>query len=164
MKSPDLGMTEQFLFPSTIFVEPMPHHVLTILGSCIAVCLYDERLKYGGINHYMLPWWNGNVMPTPKYGDVAIERLIEKMVSLGSYQEDLVAKIFGGAHQHTAVESGLGVGDRNIVTAEKILNMEGIPIISRNTGGDRGRRIVFHTHTNQVFMKFLSAVELKQAV
>ena len=157
-------MLEQFLFPSAIFVEPMPHQVLTILGSCVAVCLYDDRLKYGGINHYMLPWWNGNVMPTPKYGDVAIERLIEKMISLGSYQGNLVAKIFGGAHQLTAVDSGLGVGDRNVVTAEKILHRHGIPIISRNTGGDRGRRIVFHTHTNQVFMKFLNAVELKQAV
>jgi chemotaxis protein CheD len=157
-------MTEQFLFPSTIFVDPLPHQVLTILGSCVAVCLFDDRLKYGGINHYMLPWWNGNVMPTPKYGDVAIERLIEKMISLGSYQGNLVAKIFGGAQQHTTVENGLGVGDRNVVTAEKKLAMQGIPIIGRSTGGERGRRIVFHTHTNQVFMKFLTAVELKQAV
>ena len=157
-------MTEQFLFPSTLFVEPLPHRVLTILGSCVAVCLYDERLKYGGINHYMLPWWDGKGMPTPKYGDVAIERLIQKMISLGSYQEHLVAKIFGGANQHSAVESGISVGGRNVITAENILKNYNIKILSRNTGGDRGRRILFHTQTNQVFMKFLDAVELKQAV
>ena len=111
----------------------------------------------------MLPWWDGKVMPTPKYGDVAIERLIEKMKSMGSYQDNLVAKIFGGAHQLTTVGSGLTVGDRNVATAEELLGKYRIRIVSRSTGGDRGRRILFHTQTNQVLMKFLNAVELEKA-
>jgi chemotaxis protein CheD len=155
-------MTEHFLFPCTLFAEPLPHRALTILGSCVAVCLYDEMLQYGGINHYMLPWWDGKVMPTPKYGDVAIEKLIEKMRSMGSCQENLVAKIFGGAHQLRTVGSSLTVGDRNVATAEKLLESYRIRIISRSTGGDRGRRILFHTQTNQVLMKYLDNSELEK--
>src|SRR5688572_13771956 len=98
-------VVEYYLFPSTIFAELLPHQVKTILGSCVAVCLFDQVLNYGGINHYMLPWWNGNGMPSPKYGDIAIERLIDKMLFLGSQKKNLVAKIFGGASQHVYSKS-----------------------------------------------------------
>jgi chemotaxis protein CheD len=156
-------MTEHFLFPCTLFADSLPHQALTILGSCVAVCLYDEKRKYGGMNHYMLPWWDGKVMPTPKYGNVAIERLLEKMKSMGSNQDHLVAKIFGGAHQLPTLNSGIAIGNRNVATAEELLGTYRIRIVSRSTGGERGRRILFHTHTNQVFMKYLNAVELETA-
>ncbi|HEX2974864.1 MAG TPA: chemotaxis protein CheD, partial [Bacteroidales bacterium] len=56
-----------FLYPSTLFVSREPVIVNTILGSCVAVCLYDTLLKYGGINHYMLPLWNGQGLASPKF-------------------------------------------------------------------------------------------------
>jgi len=155
---------EYYLFPSTLFAETLPHQVKTILGSCVAVCLFDQVLHHGGINHYMLPWWNGNGMPSPKYGDIAIERLIEKMIFLGSKKGNLVAKIFGGANQLTYGKLEDTVGERNIVTAEKMLSEHGIRIIGRNTGGEIGRQIIFHTQTNQVFMKYLQSTELKRAI
>src|SRR6188768_1151183 len=83
---------EYFLFPSTLFADRRSHKVQTILGSCIAVCLFDDRLKFGGINHYMMPWWNGKDLPSPKYGDIAVDRLIEKMIALGSVKQNLSAK------------------------------------------------------------------------
>jgi chemotaxis protein CheD len=143
-----------FLFPCTLVVTQHPSPIQTILGSCVAVCLFDAELKTGGINHYMLPWWNGKGVPSPRYGDIAIERLIEKVLSLGSYKNKLVAKIFGGANQ-----LGSQVGARNVETAEQILGSHGIPITSKSTGGANGRKIVFDPKTGQVFMKFLSTAQ-----
>jgi len=102
-----------------------------------------------------MPWWNGRDMASPKYGDIAIRRLVEKMETLGSDKSNLVAKVFGGAYLHAIGEVGHRIGDQNIATAEKLLRDYGIEIIGRNTGGENGRRIVFHSHTNQVFMKYL---------
>lgn len=152
-------VTEYFLFPSTLFFNKGPHRVQTILGSCVAICLYDERLKWGGINHYMLPWWNGKGVPSPKYGDVAIEQLVEKMISMGSQKKDLIAKIFGGASQHSLGTGGMQIGLRNAAIAESLLLAYGIKIVSKNIGGTQGRKIVFHTHTGQVFMKYLESLK-----
>src|SRR6187401_2925754 len=105
---------EHFLFPNTIYVSKKPAQVQTILGSCVAVCLYDVVHGYGAINHYMLPWWNGAGIPSPKYGDVAVMRLIEAMEQLGCRRENLVAKVFGGADQLTIGK----IGEKNIATAE----------------------------------------------
>ena len=148
-----LESQEHFLFPSTIFISRTSTIVQTILGSCVSVCLFDMVRGYGAINHYMLPWWNGDSIPSPKYGDIAVSRLIEAMVQRGSKKENIVAKIFGGADQLT-----LGnIGQKNISTAEQILNRESIAIIARSTGGSLGRKIIFHTHTNKVFVKLLAS-------
>lgn len=147
--------SEHFLFPSTLFAERPAHRVQTILGSCVAVCLYDTKLGFGGINHYMLPWWNGKGIPSAKYGDVAIDLLLKRMESLGASQHNLVAKIFGGGSQH--FQAGNSVGERNIQTAEKLLMKYGIAVAGRNTGGELGRKIIFHTATGKVFMKFLDS-------
>ena len=164
MMALDIALNEHFLFPSTLFAERLPHRVQTILGSCVAVCLFDHEQEYGGINHYMLPWWNGHGMPSPKYGDVAIERLIEKMIFMGARKENLVAKIFGGANQYTLNQKVFDIGNRNIATAEKLLGAHKIRIVAQNTGGTKGRKIVFHTHANKVLMKYLETTELKEAV
>jgi chemotaxis protein CheD len=149
-------IAEHFLFPATVFGNTTPHLVQTILGSCVSICLFDQVLHQGAVNHFMLPWWNGNELPTPKYGDIAFERLLEKMYMMGSRRENLVAKIFGGADQHDLGKNGYVVGARNITTAEKQLAKEHIRIIAQSTGGMQGRKIIFHTQTNQVLMKYLS--------
>jgi len=151
-------ISEYFLFPSTLFAARGPHRVQTILGSCIGVCLFDCRMKFGGINHYMMPWWNGRDLPSPKYGDVAIDRLIEKMVALGGSERDMVAKIFGGANQLT-FRKGFDIGEQNVSLARDLLKKHEIKIVGENVGGDRGRKIVFHTDTGQVFMKFLERTD-----
>jgi chemotaxis protein CheD len=142
---------EHFLFPNTIYVSKKPARIQTILGSCVAVCLFDMVLGYGAINHYMLPWWNGEGIPSPKYGDIAVMRLIESMVHLGCRKENIVAKIFGGADQLTIGK----IGEKNIATAELILERESVSIIARSTGGIQGRKIVFYTDTNKVMLKYL---------
>ncbi len=127
--------------------------VTTVLGSCVAVCLFDGKENIGGINHYMLPFWNGKELASPKYGNIAIESLVKKMEQLGSKRENLIAKIFGGANQlsHT-----MGVGQRNIKVAEEILAELKIKIVAKSLGGHKGRKLNFNTSTGEVFMKYIS--------
>lgn len=153
--SSDGGLVDHFLYPSTIFASPQPSRIQTILGSCVSVCLFDAQMCIGAMNHFMLPWWNGQGMPCPKYGDIAIKKLIEKMNSLGCTKENMVAKVFGGADQHAMGQGTYNIGARNVATAEAILAQERINIIARSTGGERGRKVVFHTHTNKVLVKSL---------
>ncbi len=146
---------QHFLYPSSLFVSKEPYLVKTILGSCVAVCMWDSRLKIGGINHFMLPNWNGNDLASPKYGNIAIEKLIDKMLFLGSKHEDLQAKLFGGGEM---METGTGrimIGERNIRVARLMLEERKIPVIASSTGGKRGRKIIFFTDTGEVRHKLL---------
>lgn len=153
--------SQYFLYPSSFFVSKEPYVVKTVLGSCVAVCLWDKRQKFGGINHYMLPTWNGNDLASPKYGNIAIDKLIEKMKSLGSRTEDLQAKVFGGGE---LLEIGNGrpsmmIGERNIMVARTMLAEKKIPILGSSTGGRKGRKIIFFTDTGEVHHKFLDKNE-----
>ncbi len=148
---------QHFLYPSSFFASREPYVVKTVLGSCVAVCLWDKRLHIGGINHYMLPTWNGNDLASPKYGNIAIDKLIEKMKSLGSRVEDLQAKVFGGG-ELLDIEGGpmsTMIGERNIMIARMALEERKIPIVGSSTGGRCGRKILFFTDTGIVHHKLL---------
>lgn len=149
-----------FLYPATLFAHNEPYVVSTILGSCVSVCLWDPVLMLGGINHYMLPLWNGQGLASPKYGNIAIEKLIEKMLQMGSKKVNLKAKVFGGGEVIETQTSHFQIGERNIVLALECLKDEKIPIVGQSLGGKLGRKIQFHTQTGTVMMKFIE----KQAV
>lgn len=138
-----------------MFASAQPAEVTTILGSCVAVCLWDRYLGIGGINHYMLPTWNGMELASPKYGNIAIERLTEKMLQLGCKKNNLVAKVFGGGEVITVSSSSMHIGERNIMVAEEMLAEQNIPIIGRSTGGKNGRKIIFNTHTGEVLQCYI---------
>ena len=146
---------QHFLYPSSLFVSKEPYLVKTILGSCVAVCIWDKRLKFGGLNHYMLPNWNGNDLASPKYGNIAIDKLIEKMIFYGSRVEDLQAKVFGGGEMMSVGKSKMVIGERNIRIAKLLLEERKIPIIASSTGGKMGRKIIFFSDTGEVRHKFL---------
>jgi chemotaxis protein CheD len=146
---------QHFLYPSTLFVSKEPYMVKTILGSCVAICLWDSVSKIGGINHYMLPNWNGNDLASPKYGNIAIEKLIERMVQLGSRRDNIQAKIFGGGDLIAVDRSAMLIGERNIRVARIILEEKNIPIIASSTGGRKGRKILFFTDSGEVRHKFI---------
>jgi chemotaxis protein CheD len=151
-------MTEpsnHFLYPSTLFASREPFIVNTILGSCVAVCFYDTVLQFGGINHYMLPFWNGQGLASPKFGNIAIEKLLEKMQSLGSSQYNLIAKVFGGGNIIEATTAQFMIGDRNIAVAKDILKEMKIQILSQSVGGNLGRKIQFDTTTGEIKQKFI---------
>jgi len=149
-------ISTHYLYPSALFADANPHIINTVLGSCVSVCLYDPVLKTGGINHYMLPFWNGQGLASPKYGNIAIVRLIEKMISLGSRQPNLVAKVFGGANIFESELEHFQIGERNIVVAERTLGEYNIRITGSSVGGNLGRKIQFHSQTGEVRQRMIS--------
>jgi len=151
-------MTEpgtHFLYPSTLFACREPFIVNTILGSCVAVCFYDTVWKFGGINHYMLPFWNGQGLASPKFGNIAINKLLEKMLVLGSNQKNIIAKVFGGGNILEGSTSQFMIGDRNVTVAKDMLMELKIQIVSQSVGGTLGRKIQFNVVTGEVKQKMI---------
>ncbi|MEW5846203.1 MAG: chemotaxis protein CheD [Bacteroidota bacterium] len=148
-------LKSHYLYPASLFADREPHVVTTILGSCVAVCLYDPELKQGGINHYMLPLWNGQGLASPRYGNIAIERLIERMTALGSKKDNLKAKVFGGGEVLETNFDSFHIGQRNIAIAMELLAEHGIPIVAKSVGGKQGRKIEYNTATGEVRHKFI---------
>jgi len=147
------GENNHYLYPGMLFAKNGQCVISTILGSCVAVCLWDSVLRQGGMNHYLLPLWNGEGLPTPKYGNVAIPMLIEKMRLIGSRRGDLVAKVFGGGSVLESLSGPIDVGGRNIALADEILASENISVVSSDLGGKSGRKIFFVTDTGEVFVR-----------
>jgi chemotaxis protein CheD len=124
-----------------------PEMMMTVLGSCVAVCLTDSHSKAAGINHFMLPGIatisqrtepTDALNPSARYGVNAMELLINKMMMLGAKRSQLQAWVFGGAN----VLSGMSdIGRANIDFALKYLKTEKIAVSAQNTGGVLPRKI-----------------------
>jgi chemotaxis protein CheD len=141
---------QRTLHPCALIACREEMEISTLLGSCVSVCLWEPRLGFGGMNHYMLPTWNGEGAQTPKYGDVAIEKLIMELMVLGCRKEHLVAKCFGGAKVIEDATDRLQIGARNIALAEELLAAHGIPVVARKVGGPLGFKITFNTKSGLV--------------
>ncbi|MBF0328059.1 MAG: chemotaxis protein CheD [Nitrospirae bacterium] len=148
-----MEVNEHYLYPGQLFAAPAPYVITTILGSCVSVCLWDPVLRIGGMNHYLLPFWNGDGLPSPKYGNIAIPKLIEKMLSIGSQRSNLKAKVFGGGAVLETSGGLLNVGERNIMLYKDLLENEKMPVLCSDTGGTQGRKVIFHSDTGEVFVK-----------
>ncbi len=147
-----------YLLPSAIYVDASPCLVTTVLGSCVSVCLIDIHKNIGGINHYMLPLWNGTGLASPKFGNIAIDKLIDKMLSMGCSFDSLKAKVFGGANVLDTNTNFFNVGERNYKFAIETLNTYNIKIVANNLGGENGRKVVFNTFTGEILIKFLNRI------
>ena len=154
-----IEQTKHFLHPSTICISKEPIWVTTVLGSCVSICLFDKEKGIGGINHFMLPYWNGEGLESPRYGNVAILQLYKEMLALGVKKSDIVCKIFGGAEVLGDQSSVFNVGQRNVEVARKVILEMGIPVVSSSTGGKQGRKIHFNTGTGEVLQKYLAKTQ-----
>jgi chemotaxis protein CheD len=135
----------------------------TVLGSCISACLYDPVSGIGGMNHFMLPEGADPDNPTSaRYGVNAMELLISQLMKLGGERRRFQAKVFGGGHVLKIRESLDGVPQRNIDFARRFLETEQIPVIKEDVGGYQPRRVLFHTHTGKVFLKYLGNNEAER--
>jgi len=144
-----------FLYPAELYVSKVPYQINTILGSCVTVCLYDPILNIGGMNHFMLPYWNGQGLASPKYGNIAIEKLLDKMLSFGCNKSSIKAKIFGGGEVIETQIVQFHIGARNIEVARLALEEKKIQIVSSSVGGKLGRKIEFMTSTGEVRQKYV---------
>jgi chemotaxis protein CheD len=135
----------------------------TVLGSCIAACLYDSEARIGGMNHFMLPEGIDPKNPnSTRYGVHAMELLISELMKLGARRSRFCAKVFGGGHVLKIRESAKGVPQRNIEFVRRFLESEHIPIVKEDVGGYQPRRVLFHTDTSRVFMKYLGQQEAER--
>ena len=148
-----IDLPGRYLFPAEIFVSSEPTMVSTVLGSCVAVCLWDSRSVIGGMNHYLLPLWNGDGLATPKYGNIAIRQLVEKVVAKGGERKNMQAKIFGGAAMWSNTEGLFAIGLRNIELAQQQLKELQIPVVASDVGGMLSRKIFFNTGDGSVLLR-----------
>jgi len=143
-----------YLHPGQVFTASQPLQVSTILGSCVAVCLWDDSTSVAGINHYLLPSDPVRGHTDLRYGNVSIERLIEEMLGAGASKARIVAKLAGGASMLGAGSSSrLSIGDQNVAVARELLQKHGFPIVAEHTGGQRGRKLIFHTGNGCAYSK-----------
>ncbi|HSN68011.1 MAG TPA: chemotaxis protein CheD [Thermoanaerobaculia bacterium] len=140
-----------YLQPGQWIATAAPSTITTILGSCVAVCLWDRNLRIGGMNHYMLPFDTGRATGSARFGDVAISQLVEKLMALGSRPAALEAALVGGACVMEAFRrDGDHIGARNAELAERILPMHGIRVTRRELGGNCGRKLIFETENGGI--------------
>lgn len=135
-----------FLKPGFIYLPRVPTVISTVLGSCVSICLFDEKVKIGGMNHFRMPKSPGKEKNTAIYGDVATKTLIRMMLADGSKLKNLEAQIIGGAMNHELTSTDIGFENIHIATA--ILRKAGVRIVSEDSGGTKGRKIIFDTSTN----------------
>jgi chemotaxis protein CheD len=144
MEEPQLRKV--YLYPGQIFISAEPALVTTILGSCVAVCLWDPVARIGGINHYLLPTNPLRGQSDPRYGNTAIEKLIDTICHRGAELTRIQAKVVGGASiMARSSEGRLSIGDQNVAIARKSLGAHSIAISAEQVGGVRGRKLLFHT-------------------
>ena len=143
-----------FLHAGQIFVSAKGQSVVLILGSCVAVCIWDPANGIGGATHYLLPAWDGKGVQSPRYGDVAVSVLLQKLLEAGADRRQLRTKVFGGGclfdslrESNSHRESHLG--SRNVEVALEMLMKARIPVVSTEVGADRGQRIVFRTGSGE---------------
>jgi chemotaxis protein CheD len=147
----------RFLHWGQIVVERGGARLATIVGSCVAVCLWDAGRRAGGMNHYLLPdapRVSSRVDKPWSYGELALPQLLEQLIGLGASPATLTAKLFGGA----AINSGDdrdGPGARNAALARSWLAARGIAVVAEDLGGRRGRKVVFDTATGDVAVRLL---------
>jgi len=134
----------------------------TVLGSCIATCMYDPVLGIGGMNHFMLPEGIDPNNPTSaRYGVNAMELLISEVMKLGGQRRRFQVKIFGGGHVLRIRETIDGIPQQNIDFARSFLSDEQIPVVSEDVGGYHARRVLFNPNNGKAYVKQLGTSEAK---
>ena len=145
-------MEQKIIYSEQLHISVAPSEIVTVLGSCVAVCLFDTKNKISGMNHYLLPLWNGNGLKSLKYGNISIERLIEAMQAVGADHRSIEAKIFGGAMLN--INEEISVAPRNISIAVDMLRHYRIPLVAQDVGGNRGRKVIFSNEDGSVYVKY----------
>jgi chemotaxis protein CheD len=137
--------------------------VATVLGSCISVCMRDATIGVGGLNHFLLPKNNGSADASAgeRYGDTAMEVLINGLLKRGAKRGNLEAKVFGGARVLSGATM-LAIGDGNIAFVEDFLKREGIPVVSKDVGGTRSRRIHYQPATGRAWVQHVQSARSEQ--
>ncbi len=146
------------VLPGEYYVSRQDELVSTVLGSCVSACIHDRRLKLGGMNHFMLPEpggergaerdsWSATVGRAARYGNDAMEHLINALLKAGSRREDWDVKVFGGGR---VLPQMTDVGARNIEFVQRYLRTEGLAVTASDLGDVYPRQVQFFPATGRV--------------
>jgi chemotaxis receptor (MCP) glutamine deamidase CheD len=158
MAKPDFGTRQRrSIHIGDVCAHREPTVIRTILGSCIAACLYDPVTQVSGMNHFMLPLARVGSTECARYGVHAMELLINSCMKAGADRRRLQAKVFGGGHVLNTKEMAGNVPEENLRFILNFLKIERIPIVSSDIGGYEARVVYFFTDTGRVLLKRLPA-------
>ncbi len=144
------------ILPGEFYVTAHGEMIATVLGSCISACVRDKKLGIGGMNHFMLPaqtehsssQWGSNANTSEtRYGNWAMEHLLNTLYKMGSRKQNLEVKLFGGGQVMATMTD---IGQRNILFAYDFLRKEGMPVEASDVGDVYSRKVLFFPDTGSV--------------
>ncbi|SDG06093.1 chemotaxis protein CheD [Sulfitobacter delicatus] len=143
-------------------VSADPNTVIsTVLGSCVACCLWDHVSQLGGMNHMLLAQRQHNNLPCDMAGVNAMELLINELLKLGARRDRLQAKVFGGARM---VDGLSEIGAKNISFTLGFLERENITCTAQSVGGTAARQVMFWPVIGVVRQKMTRSAPLRETV
>jgi chemotaxis protein CheD len=160
---PELRMPVAKLLPGDYYVTRHNESIFTVLGSCVSACVRERKLGIGGMNHFMLPldrsggasaWAENMVGSATRYGNVAMERLINDIITLGGQRANLEFKVIGGGK---VLDMALDVGGRNAQFVRDYLKTEGFLITAEDLGDSFARKLYYNPATGKVRVKRLTS-------
>ncbi|MDH5545802.1 MAG: chemoreceptor glutamine deamidase CheD [Gammaproteobacteria bacterium] len=155
------GLWGAKIMPGQYYVTISDEIITTVLGSCISACIRDRKLGVGGMNHFMLPASGddsaalGKSTDAARYGNYAMEHLINAILKNGGKRENLEVKIFGGGKILTNMTD---IGLRNIEFAHEYIATEGMNLVAEDTGDVYPRKVVYHPATGKAHIKRLRSM------
>jgi chemotaxis protein CheD len=147
-----------FVKMSEIVIGKEEQVLRTVVGSCIALCLWDKKVHIGGMVHIMLPHCNGDYTASEgKYADRAVNALITRLIRKGAKIENLIATCVGGASMFQKKKTSiLTIGECNLKVVKDQLIHHEISIVTESIGGTMGKKVVFHCFDGRVIILTLS--------
>ncbi len=152
------------ILPGEFYVTTHDEMIVTVLGSCISACVRDKVFGIGGMNHFMLPMGADQGHPDPgskwsseatRYGNFAMEALINEVLKNGGRRENLELKVFGGGR---ILENKTDIGDKNIQFVREFIHTEGLKLIAEDLGDIYPRKVHYFPVSGKVKMKKLRAL------
>ena len=146
------------ILPGEYYVTTQDELITTVLGSCVSACIRDPAMRIGGMNHFMLPSGSADsrdvINEATRYGNFAMEKLINDVLKNGGRRDMLEIKLFGGGN----VLKNMGatdIGGRNIQFVREYLKMEGFKIVAEDLGDIYPRKVVYDPISGKVQVKKL---------
>jgi len=149
------------ILPGEYYVSMHGELIGTVLGSCISACIRDVKMGIGGMNHFMLPIGDEeehagktHLTSATRYGNFAMEMLINEILKAGGNRKNLEVKLFGGGRVLSSM-SKMDIGKKNIKFVHEYLKDENLKIVSEDMGDIYPRKVLFFADTGKVRVKKL---------
>lgn len=131
-----------------------PDTIRTVLGSCVGIAIFDRVARIGGLAHVILPDSKEGTGDPGKFGDTAVDQLLEMILSEGAERKRLAAKYAGGAAMFGTATVG-NLGARNADAVQARLAHHGIRAVAKEVGGTKGRKMLLDPATGDVTVEII---------